>query len=318
MERGDWSPLARLLWLPQEQPLASTPPLHRSGEGVGGWGHPFLPNTKGKEQAMRYVVKVGGGAGLDPSGAVADIAALVREGHMVVVVHGCSDATNRLAAELGVAVRHVVTAAGVRSRRTDARDMTIFAMAAAQVNGQLVGALQAAGVRALGLSGVDGAVLRATRKAVLRVIEDGRQLVIRDDFTGRVEAADGELLSLLLARGYVPVLEPVALASDGSAVNVDGDRAAAIVAATLEADALVILTNVPGLLRDLADPVSIVAALDPASLAASEQQVSGGMRRKLIGAREALEGGVRRVILADGRVEHPVTAALAGKGTVIA
>lgn len=267
---------------------------------------------------MRIVIKVGGGQGIDLTAAASDVARLISAGHEVVVVHGCSDATNRLSADLGVPVRHVVTAAGVRSRRTDARDMEIFALAAAQVNGRLVRDLQQQGVRALGLSGVDGAVLRATRKAVLRVVEDGRQVIIRDDFTGRVEAVDGELLRLLLVRGYVPVLEPVALAADGSAVNVDGDRAAAIVAATLGADALIILTNVPGLLRDLDDPASIIAELDGDGIAAAEQRVSGGMRRKLIGAREALEGGVRQVILADGRIAQPVAAALAGRGTVIA
>ncbi len=266
---------------------------------------------------MLTVIKIGGGRGIDPAAALADIAERVAAGEQIVVVHGCSAAADALAAALGEPVRYVTSTAGVRSRYTDARMMRIFLMAALRVNAELVQQLQGLGINALGLSGLDGALLRGPRKEALRIIENDRQRVIRDDFTGRVEQVNTDLLRLLLARGYTPVIAPLALAYSGEAVNVDGDRAAAMVAAALEADTLVILSNVPGLLADARDERTLVTSLSSLDMSQYEAQVSGGMRRKLIGAREALQAGVRRVVLAAARAEHPVQAALAGKGTVI-
>ena len=270
---------------------------------------------------MLYVIKLGGSAGINQAAAIADIADLVRRGEQVVLLHGCSFAADRLAHELGESPRYVTSVAGVRSRYTDARMLRIFTMAAAQVNAELVLALQREGVRALGLSGLDGGVLRGMRKDVLRVVEDGRQRVLRDDYTGRLESVNVNLLRLLLDHDYVPTIAPLALGLSGDtldAVNVDGDRAAALVAASLGAATLIVLSNVPGLLADPGDEGSLIPQLAREEIAGHEALVTGGMRRKLIGAREALLGGVRRVILADGRDEHPVRAALAGRGTVMA
>lgn len=264
------------------------------------------------------VIKMGGGHGIDPTSALADIAESVASGEQIVVVHGCSAAADALAEELGEPVRYVTSLAGVRSRYTNARMLRIFLMAALRVNAELVQALQGLGINALGLSGLDGALLRGRRKEALRIVENGRQRVLRDDFTGRVERVNIDLLRLLLARGYTPVIAPLALADSGEIVNVDGDRAAAMVAAALGADALLILSNVPGLLADALNEQTLVPSLSSQEISRYETCASGGMRRKLIGAREALQAGVRRVVLADGRAEHPVQAALAGRGTVIA
>jgi [amino group carrier protein]-L-2-aminoadipate 6-kinase len=90
--------------------------------------------------------------------------------------------------------------------------------------------LQALGCNALGLAGVDGRLLVARRKDAVRAVEGGRQRVIRDDYTGQLESANGELLRLLLAAGYTPVVAPLALGLEGERLNVDGDRAAALLA----------------------------------------------------------------------------------------
>jgi [amino group carrier protein]-L-2-aminoadipate 6-kinase len=265
-----------------------------------------------------FVIKLGGGAGVNYAHAAADIASLASDGAQVVVVHGCSAAADRLSGELGVPVRYVTSVSGVRSRYTDAASLRVFGMAAALVNAEIVTQLQRLRVQALGLRGADGGVLRGPRKDVLRIVEDGRQRILRDDYTGRVERVNVGLLSILLAQGYVPVIAPLALADTMEPVNVDGDRAAAAIAAALGATTLVILSNVPGVLRDLRDERSLVPALAADAIAGYEATVSGGMRRKLMAAREALRGGVPRVILADGRAERPVRAALAGEGTVVA
>jgi acetylglutamate/LysW-gamma-L-alpha-aminoadipate kinase len=265
-----------------------------------------------------YVVKVGGGVGVDLTATVEDIAELIHSGDRVVVMHGCSHATDQLSEALSVPPHHVTSPAGIRSRYTDAAAMRVFIMAASLVNAELVIRLQHLGVAALGLGGIDGELLRGRRKDVQRVVAHGRTRVMRGNFTGRVEQVNVELLRLLLVAGYVPVIAPLALSEDGKAINVDGDRAAAMVATALGTDTLVILSNVPGLLAELRDERSLVRQLAAGEVSEYETRVTGGMRRKLIGAREALSGGVRRVILSDGRRAHPLRAALCEEGTVIA
>jgi [amino group carrier protein]-L-2-aminoadipate 6-kinase len=267
---------------------------------------------------MRLIIKMGGGVGVEISSVLADCAALCRDGAEIVLVHGCSAMTDQLARELGVSVHYVTSTSGIRSRRTDARMMAVFAMAAASVNGTIVQELQRQGVNACGLSGPDGAVLRARRKATLRVVQEGRQIILHDDYTGSVSEVNAPLLTLLLQHGYMPVIAPVALAEDYNAVNVDGDRVAAQIAHAMQADRLIIITNVPGVLGDLADHGSLIPRIERDALPAYEQRVTGGMRRKLIGAGEALRGGISQVVLADGGGAHPVRAALDGRGTVIA
>ena len=267
---------------------------------------------------MLSVIKLGGGAGVDHAAAAHDIAELVASGSRAVVLHGCSKAADRLGDEMGLPARHVTSTAGVRSRYTDAAALRVFTAAAALVNAELVVGLQRHGVRAIGLTGADGGLLRGPRKDILRVVEHGRQRVLRDDYTGRVEQVNSDMLRLLLDAGYTPVIAPLALAYSGDMVNVDGDRAAAAVAVALDAETLFVLSNVPGLLADIHDDRSLVHTLCAGDLATFERRVTGGMRRKLMAAREALRGGVRRVVLADGRVAHPLRAAIAEQGTVIA
>ncbi len=116
----------------------------------------------------------------------------------------------------------------------------------------------------------------------------------------------------------MPVVAPLAISHQNEALNVDGDRAAAAIGAALRARLLVILSNVPGLLRDFPNESSLIkhvrAGDAPVVL---EKYAQGRMKKKILGATEALESGVQRVMLADGRVAQPVRRALAGSGTVI-
>ncbi len=264
------------------------------------------------------VVKVGGAAGVAIEPVIEDLASLVREGWPVVLVHGTSAAADALAARVGLPVRHITSPSGHVSRYTDPAMLEVYAAAAAgDVNTALVADLQGAGCNALGLAGVDGRLLVARRKDAVRAVEAGRQRIIRDDFTGQLESANGELLHLLLVAGYTPVIAPLALGLGGERLNVDGDRAAALVAGALGASALVILSNVPGLLADYPDESSLISHIDPAHLPMVESLAQGRMKKKLLAAREALATGVPTVILADSRRSEPIRAALAGRGTVI-
>jgi acetylglutamate/LysW-gamma-L-alpha-aminoadipate kinase len=268
------------------------------------------------------VVKIGGAAGVDLATICDDIARAWHAGQRIVLVHGGSDATNTLAEQLGHPPRMVVSPSGHTSRYTDRRTLEIFAMATAGINRAIVERLQSLSVPAWGLSGIDGGVLSARRKAAIRVVEDGRVRVLRDDWTGTIESADGELLRMLLGhvggRTYLPVLAPLALSENGEMLNVDGDRAAAVVAGALDADTLLLLSNVPGLLRDYPDESSLLSMLDLSELDQAMSFAQGRMKKKLLAAQEALAQGVGRVVIGDGRRARPVEEALAGAGTMIA
>jgi len=264
------------------------------------------------------VVKLGGAAGVTAAPVLADVAELAAEGWPLVLVHGTSSAADGLAQRVGEPVRHIISPSGHVSRYTDPAMLDVYVMAAAGgVNKALVAELQRMGCNALGLSGVDGRLLLARRKDAVRAVENGRQRIIRDDFTGQIEASNGALLELLLQAGYTPVVAPLALGLCGERLNVDGDRAAAMIAGALKADALVILSNVPGLLADYPDESSLLRHVDPAHLGSVEALAQGRMKKKVLAAREALERNVRSVILADSRRPAPIRAALAGEGTVI-
>ncbi|NLD43300.1 MAG: [LysW]-aminoadipate kinase [Chloroflexi bacterium] len=264
------------------------------------------------------VVKVGGSEGIDLGRVCADVAALVREGQRLVLVHGGSHRTNVVAELLGHPPEFVTSVSGYTSRRTDRETLRIFEMVyCGEVNKGIVETLQALGANAVGLSGLDGRLLEGRRKEAIKVVQDGRRRVIRDDYTGTVEKVNTSLLGLLLDHGYLPVITPPAISTESEAINVDGDRAAAMIAAALGADTLVILSNVPGLLRDFPDEDTLIRHIDPARAEESMAHAQGRMRIKMLGAMEALEKGVGRVIFADGRVDQPVHRALAGEGTLI-
>jgi len=264
------------------------------------------------------VVKIGGAVGIDHDRIADDVARLREEGRRIVVVHGGSALTNDVAVRLGHPPEFLVSPSGFTSRRTDRRTLEIFEMVyCGQVNKGLVEKLQVRGVDAVGLAGLDGRIWEGPRKTAITAVVDGRKRIVRDDWTGKVERVNTTLLLALLERGLVPVLTPPAASWDGEAINVDGDRAAAATAAALGAGALVILSNVPGLLEEFPDEATLIRHIAPGDVESFFEVAQDRMKKKVLGAKEALEKGVPRVVFADGRVERPVSAALEGKGTVI-
>jgi len=264
------------------------------------------------------VVKVGGGTSLNIDAVVADLVALRAFGTELLLVHGGAQTTNAVAEALGHPPQFVSSETGHVSRRTDRRTLEIFEMVyCGQLNKMWVEKLQTAGVNAVGLSGLDGRIFEGTRKDTLRIKVDGRRLVLRDDWTGTVERVNTHLLRLLIDGGYFPVLTPPGASTAGEAVNVDGDRAAAMVAGAFGAEALLILTDTPGLLRAFPDESTLITEIPRARADQFMQYAEGRMKKKVMGAVEAIAAGVRKVIFADGRIDQPLTRALAGGGTHI-
>lgn len=264
------------------------------------------------------VVKLGGTEGVDFSAICKDVAELVAQGQKLVLVHGGSSEANQLGEALGRPPRFISSPSGYSSRYTDRGTLEIFAMAVnGKVNTLLVEQLQMLGVNALGLSGVDGRLLAATRKDSIQSVENGKRIIIRDDYTGKIEQVNVSLLNMLLAGGYVPVVAPMAVSAAGEALNVDADRAAAMLAAALGAASLLLLTAVPGLMKNFPDESSLIRQLAQSKLPEALEAAQGRMKKKVLGAEEALKGGVQRVIIADGRIQNPISNALSGNGTVI-
>ena len=264
------------------------------------------------------VVKVGGARAVDPAGAVADVAALVEDDRQVVVVHGGSTAVDDTLEELGEEPTYVETPSGVVGRFTDERTMEVFSMVMpGKLNTDLTVTLRDAGVDALGLSGVDGGLLTGPRKSAVRVIEDGKKKIKRGDHSGKITGVNAGLLETLLQDGYTPVVTVPMLADDGVAVNADADRAAAAVAGALGAE-LVVLTDVEGIYADPDDASTLIESVaTPAEFDALKDAAEGFMTKKVMAAKEALDGGAVTVIVADANADEPILSALAGGGTHI-
>ncbi|MFD8478583.1 [LysW]-aminoadipate kinase [Kitasatospora sp. NPDC059673] len=259
------------------------------------------------------VVKLGGGLPADP--LLDEIAELTAAATPVVVVHGGGGEADRLAGQLGRPVRTLLSPDGTRSRRTDEDALDVLAMALlGRVKPALVQGLRSRGVLAAGLSGADGGLLTAERRPAVRSVENGRTLLVRDDRSGRITGARPAVLRALLGEGIVPVVSPPAADPSGRLLNVDSDQAAAALAGALGAAALVLLTGVPGVLRDPADPASVIPEIDCAAPTLAE--AGGRMRHKVRAAARARQAGVRRVVIAAAAVPGPVGAALRGSGTV--
>lgn len=266
------------------------------------------------------IVKVGGSEGIDYDAVCDDIAQLVSDGQRLILVHGGSSLTNEVSEALGHPPQFVTSPSGYTSRLTDKRTLEIFQMVyCGQMNKGIVARLQMRGVNALGLSGMDGRLWEGKRKKAIRAVENGKKRIIRNNYTGRVEKVDTGLLETLLDCGYVPVLTPPAISYEGEAINVDGDRASAATAAALRATDLLILSNIPGVLADFPDESSLLHYIGSTEIDdISENCAEGRMRIKLLGAKEALEAGVQRVVIGDARGEKPIMRALDGQGTVLA
>ena len=265
------------------------------------------------------IVKAGGASGVDLEAVCSDLAELAREGRRWILVHGGSHETNLVAEKLGHPSQFLTSVSGFTSRYTDRKTLEIFEMVyCGKINKGLVERLQQLGVNALGLSGIDGRLLSGHRKGTLRIREGDKIRIVRDDLSGKIDRVNSDLLTLLLEAGYTPVICPPGISTEGEAINTDGDRAAARIATALGADTLVILSDVPGLLRRFPDESTLIQQLKADEVErAAQEYAKGRMKVKLLGALEAVRDGVGRVILADSRVERPVRSALAGAGTTI-
>lgn len=247
------------------------------------------------------VVKYGGaalaaaeaGSGADP--VLAAAVALQHAGARLVLVHGGGPEVTAMMRRLG---KEPVFIDGLRV--TDAETAEIAEMVlAGRVNKGLVDRLQRLGGRAAGLSGKDGGIFRARKRPHRGA--GGREVDL--GFVGEIVAVDTALVEALLAAGWMPVVASVAPGEDGRTYNVNADLAAAALAGALRADRFVLLTDVPGVLRDRGDPSSLIAELGAreARELIAAGVAGGGMIPKLEACLAALDAGAAEAWIADGR-----------------
>jgi acetylglutamate kinase len=232
---------------------------------------------------VRYVVKIGGAALENPAllhACARAIVEMVRDGHRVAVVHGGGVALTRTLKQLGKQSEFV---AGLRITDAETRDAAVMVLGG-QVNMSLVAALGGLGQPAVGLSGGDGLVFRARKKRTAPDL----------GFVGEIAASDPRWLDAIWQMQAVPVISSLALGFDGEYYNINADEMAAACATATRADALVFLTDVPGV-RAANGEVMRWLTLDQIAGLARDAVISGGMLPKLGACREALLHGVKRV-----------------------
>jgi acetylglutamate/LysW-gamma-L-alpha-aminoadipate kinase len=261
------------------------------------------------------IVKIGGGAAININGIIADLAGL---DDRYIIVHGANALRDKLAQDLGQPKQVLTSVKGYTSVYSDEKLLDVMMMAYAGLrNKRIVELCQQHGINAVGLSGLDGKIVQGRRNKGIRVYQ-GKKLKIVRDFSGKPQTVNAPLLRLLLDNGYVPVLTVPIIDEQNAAINTENDDVVRVLQQALHADMVINLIGAPGFLEDKDDETSLIETIAAGELETREQQVEGRMKRKMLAVRKLFEHGASRVIISDGRTDHPVTDAMAGKGTVIA
>ncbi len=254
------------------------------------------------------VIKIGGSVvdGLHES-TVSDLKDVLSN-EKVILLHGGGKEVTSIAEKLGKEQKFVVSPGGIRSRYTDRETAQIYTMVmSGKINKEIVMMLQKQGINAVGLSGVDGAIIKAERKKKLIIVDErGRKVAIDGGYTGKINDVNASLLNTITAGGYVPIVSPIALSEEFDLLNVDGDRAAAYVAGSVKADRVIFLTNVDGLMMDN----KLVTHLTVSEAKEMLPKIGFGMEKKVLACTEAVSMGVKEAIIASGQVANPISSAL--------
>ena len=250
---------------------------------------PYIHMYKGKV----FVIKAGGGAFRDATTMrtfIEQVAILHHLGIRVVLVHGGGPQLDELTAKLGVPTRMVQ---GRRVTDTDAIDATSMVLNGL-INTRLLALCRGFGISALGLSGVDGGLVTAHRRAPV-TLASGE--VVDYGMVGDIDAVDATVITRLLDAGFLPVVSPLSADATGQLLNINSDTVAAAIGGALVAEKLILCTGAPGILERLDDPRSLISYTDVAGLRRlrEERALSDGMLPKSSAIESAIRGGVRRV-----------------------
>jgi [amino group carrier protein]-L-2-aminoadipate 6-kinase len=265
------------------------------------------------------LIKIGGGQDTNYQAISHDIANISHDSNeQIIFVHGANGPRDQLAEDLGVPTKRIVSPSGMTSVHTDERAIEVLTMAyAGLINKRWVSHFIRNNIKAVGLSGIDGQLLVGQRKKVLISQVGDKKVLIRNTYTGRVNKVNTNLLNILLNSGYLPVITQPAVTEDGTMINTDNDLNSALIASEMKADKMVMLFEAPGMMRDINDKNSIIRRISRDELPEIIQYAKGTMKKKVLGAMEALDNGVGEIYWGDSRIKDPISNALSGNGTTI-
>jgi acetylglutamate kinase len=255
-------------------------------------------------QRKTLVIKYGGAAMKEPElkkGFAQDITLFQTLGIQVVLVHGGGPQIGNLLDELNIPTHFVE---GLRV--TDSRTMDVVEMVlAGKINKEIVNLINGAGGRAVGLSGKDGRLLQAQKLEFYRPRGDDPPEIIDIGHVGEVTGVNTDLIQALLGQRFLPVIAPVGVGEQGETYNINADSVAGAVAGALQAAKLILLTDVPGVMDLEGGLISSLTRMQ-AITQLEQGAISGGMIPKIKCCLEALEDGVAKAHILDGRVPHAV------------
>ena len=260
------------------------------------------------------IIKIGGGSEINIKGIIADLA---DQEEQFIIVHGANALRDDLAAKLNIQKNVITSVRGYSSVLSDENVIDLQMMAYAGLrNKRIVELCQQYGINAVGLSGLDGKMIQGQRNQGIRVKEGSRIKLIRD-FSGKPQSINTNLLNLLLSNDYTPILCVPIIDENNFAINSENDDIVRVLQEAIKANTIIQFIEAPGFLNNPNDPTSVVPKITRTELLQREEQVEGRMKRKMLALRQLFEGGATKVIITDGRTEHPLKDAIAGKGTVI-
>ncbi len=262
---------------------------------------PYIREFSGKT----VVVKYGGAAMVNEELKLEfarDIVLLDYVGVRVVVVHGGGPKVSELMRRLGKTPEFVQGLRVTDKETVDIAEMVLTGL----IGKEIVATINLEGGRAVSLSGKDACLIRATKH---QLKSENQQTPPPDlGYVGDIQQVDPKLLQLLDESGFIPVVAPLGMGPDGSAYNINADTVAGALAAALKAERLVLLTDTPGILEHPEDPDSLLSSLTPqkARQLMESGVITGGMIPKVLACIHALEAGVRKTHIIDGRIKHSV------------
>ncbi|MCD4807711.1 MAG: acetylglutamate kinase [Methanococcoides sp.] len=267
------------------------------------------------------VIKVGGHAMVDPqvmSDIIQDIVLLRFVGIHPVIVHGGGPEITEKMERMGKKSEFV---GGLRI--TDDETMEIARMVlVGNINTRIVSLISKHGGKGVGLSGKDGKMILAKKKPTQKILIEDVEHDVDLGWVGDTEIINPEIINIVTANGYIPVISPIAMDSEGNALNINADTVAGDLADALDAKKLILMTDVPGVLRDQTDVSTRISRIgvDEVEQLIEDGIIGGGMIPKMRSAKASVEGGVDRVHIIDGSISHSVLLELftdQGIGTMV-
>lgn len=254
---------------------------------------PYIQKYYGKT----VVVKYGGNAMVNPElkqAVMSDIILLTLVGIKIVLIHGGGPEISGMLKKLGIESKFVN---GLRYTDKETAEVVQMVLAG-KTNKDLVSLVERCGGKAVGLCGIDGAMIKA------KPMEDEFDY----GFVGDITEIDPKPIEKVLEEGYIPVIATVGIDEDGQVYNINADTAAAEIAAALKAENIITLTDIPGLLRDVNDPKTLIPEIhvDEVSSLIESGIISGGMIPKMKSCEKAVRSGVKKAVMIDGRIPHSI------------